>query len=117
MGGSGPGVEWILDVGGCRPAALRNRAGFERLFRRIVRSLKLRGIGSPLWHRFPKTGGLTGVWILAESHVTVHTFPEHASLCFNLFCCKLRPDPDWSRALAPLGNELNIRARRTRRRC
>ena len=40
--------------------------------------------------------------LLAESHLTVHTFPEHGSLCINLFCC--RPRPEWD-----FGGELRAR--------
>ncbi len=32
--------------------------------------------------------------LLAERYLTVHTFPEHNSLCLNLFCC--RPRPEWA---------------------
>jgi S-adenosylmethionine decarboxylase len=33
------------------------------------------------------------MFMLAESHLTCHTFPEYGSLCLNVFCC--RPRPDW----------------------
>ena len=32
-------------------------------------------------------GGLTGVLLLAESHVTVHTWPERDYAAFDLFMC------------------------------
>lgn len=112
----GAGVEWIVDVARCRPSVLRQRSRLEALFRDLVRVLGLRAVGKPSWHRFPRTGGLTGAWILAESHLTIHTFPEHASCCLNLFCCTRRPGPRWNRALASLGAGRSIRVRRVVRR-
>ena len=112
MARPGAGVEWIVDVVRCRPSVLRQRARLEALFRRLVRELALRPVGKPPWHRFPRTGGLTGAWILAESHLTIHTFPEHASCCLNLFCCSRRPGPLWKRALGPLGADRGVRVRR-----
>ena len=38
------------------------------------------------FHDFPG-GGLTGVLLLAESHVTVHTWPERGYAAFDLFLC------------------------------
>ena len=29
--------------------------------------------------------------LLAESHLTVHTFPESRSAALNLYCCRARP--------------------------
>jgi S-adenosylmethionine decarboxylase len=38
-------------------------------------------------HPFDDHGGITGVVLLAESHVTIHTWPEHAYAAVDLFMC------------------------------
>ncbi len=38
-------------------------------------------------HRFPSSGGLTAVFLLAESHASIHTYPEHAACFVDLFTC------------------------------
>ena len=40
-------------------------------------------------------GGVTGMWLLSESHLTIHSFPEFGSACLNLFCCRERSALDW----------------------
>lgn len=110
---AGAGIEWMLDVAGCRQSVLRNRPRLEAMFRFIIRRMALRPVGRPIWHRFPRTGGLTGAWILSESHITVHTFPEHGSLCLNLFCCRPAGDPEWRDLLRGLGPGVRICVRRS----
>jgi len=39
------------------------------------------------FHKFGDQGGVTGVLILAESHITVHTWPEYAYAAFDIFMC------------------------------
>lgn len=84
------GDEWIVEAFGCDAARLADRATLSALLDRMVRELALRPIGAGQWHVFPPPAGITGMLLLAESHLTVHTFPEHGSLCLNLFCCTPR---------------------------
>ena len=38
-------------------------------------------------HRFSPSGGLSGVAVLAESHISVHTWPEHGYAAMDIFMC------------------------------
>ena len=38
-------------------------------------------------HHFTPTGGISGVAVLAESHVSVHTWPEKNYAAFDVFMC------------------------------
>lgn len=38
-------------------------------------------------HRFSPSGGLSGVAVLAESHISVHTWPENDFAAFDIFMC------------------------------
>ncbi|EAQ04175.1 S-adenosylmethionine decarboxylase [Pseudooceanicola batsensis HTCC2597] len=39
------------------------------------------------FHQFPDSAGVTGVLLLAESHISVHTWPEHDYAAFDIFVC------------------------------
>jgi S-adenosylmethionine decarboxylase len=87
------GVEWIVEAHGCSPEGLRNLYVLQTVFQALIDDLGLHTVGEVLWHRFPSPGGITGLALLSESHLTCHTFPEHRSICLNLFSC--RPRPRW----------------------
>ena len=38
-------------------------------------------------HRFGKQQGISGVAVLAESHLSVHTWPERNYIAFDMFMC------------------------------
>ena len=38
-------------------------------------------------HRFESSGGLSGLAILAESHISIHTWPERGYAAVDVFMC------------------------------
>jgi S-adenosylmethionine decarboxylase len=105
------GIEWIVEAHGCAPESLTDSSALKGLFERIIRDLKLRPVGETHWHQFPQTGGITGLCLLAESHLACHTFPEFRSLCLNLFCCVPRADWDFDGILRDMfaANAVTVR--------
>ncbi len=45
-------------------------------------------------HHFGEGQGVTGVALLAESHMSIHTWPEHGYAALDLFLCGRRHDID-----------------------
>jgi S-adenosylmethionine decarboxylase len=90
------GLEWLIEAHGCDSSLLADLSKLRGLFAEIMAAMALRPVGEPVWHQFPTTGGITGLCLLAESHLACHTFPEYQSICLNLFCCQPRPDWDFA---------------------
>ena len=93
------GKEWIIDASGCRADDLRDVNRLRAVFARVIDELGLQVVGEQLWRQFPAPGGITGLALLSESHLTCHTYPEFSSATFNLYCCRARPDWPWSERL------------------
>lgn len=93
------GVEWVVEAHGCEPGALCDERKLRELFGGLIRELSLHPVGAGNWHRFPGAGGITGLQLLEESHLTCHTFPEFGSICLNVFCCRPRPQADFGSLL------------------
>jgi S-adenosylmethionine decarboxylase len=87
------GAEWIVDAYGCDPGRLCSSVDLVRLFARVVEEMDLHPTNEAVWHVFPGAGGITGVLLLSESHLTCHTFPERGFAALNLYSC--RPAREW----------------------
>ncbi|MEJ2415509.1 MAG: adenosylmethionine decarboxylase [Exilibacterium sp.] len=58
----------------------------ERLLREAAKAAEARVLGAH-FHPFGQGLGVTGVLILAESHMSVHTWPEYNYAAFDIFMC------------------------------
>jgi S-adenosylmethionine decarboxylase len=89
------GTEWLIDATGCAPDRLRDADALARLCDGVIATMQLTVIGAPALHRFGGPGGVTALYLLAESHLACHTFPESGVATFNLYVCRARPPLDW----------------------
>jgi len=93
------GTEWLVDAEGCSADRLCDLDAVRSLCEEVITALDLRVVGDALWHRFPEPGGVTGLYLLSESHLACHTFPETGIATFNLYCCRPRPPFAWDERL------------------
>lgn len=93
------GTEWLIEATGCDAERLRDEAALRSVFDGVVGDLGLKAIDA-IWHKFAGEGGVTGLVALTESHLACHTYPEHGTATFNLYCCRSRPEWDWEENLA-----------------
>src|SRR5690349_17775125 len=93
------GSEWLIDASGCDPRLLADLPTMRALCERVLVELGLHVVGQPQWYQFPSPGGVTGLYLLSESHLACHTFPEHGIATLNLYCCRPRREWDWSAQL------------------
>lgn len=59
------------------------------------------------FHLFPPYGGVSGVVIIAESHLSIHTWPEYGYAAVDIFTCGNSLHPE--RAVDLLVRELRAR--------
>jgi S-adenosylmethionine decarboxylase len=94
------GAEWLIDATDCSGASLGDLDTVRAVCEAVVADLRLCVVGEPNWHQFPAPGGVTGMYLLTESHLTCHTFPEWGVATFNLYCCRPRDNWPWEERLA-----------------
>lgn len=87
------GLHLTADLAGCDPARplMREPEALRRACLAAVQQAGLQAVGE-LFHRFPAPGGITGVVLLAESHLAVHTWPELAAVTVDVYVCNLGAD-------------------------
>ncbi|MBI2042983.1 adenosylmethionine decarboxylase [Candidatus Pacearchaeota archaeon] len=87
------GIHIISNFFGCRNGELLvNEKKLKKFLTNSVRKNKLT-ILKEYFHKFGKDDGITGYLLLAESHVSIHTWPERDNyLSFDIFVCNLNKD-------------------------
>lgn len=87
------GLHLMADLRGCQPglAAMTEPPAMRRLCLDAVRAAGLTTVGE-LFHAFPSPGGVTGVVLLAESHLAVHAWPEFDAVTLDVYVCNVGVD-------------------------
>lgn len=88
------GVHLILDLYECNEKKISSEEFISNFLERIVKEIKMRKVSGP--HVFlippnPKTfdkGGISGYVLIAESHITIHTFTKQRFASVDIFSCK-----------------------------
>jgi len=86
------GIHLAAELHECAAVALlAEPAALRTLCRRVVAEAGLTAVGE-LFHHFAPGGGVTGVVLLAESHLAVHTWPELGAVTLDVYVCNLSAD-------------------------
>ena len=87
------GLHLTADLCGCNPhrPSFTDTAALRQLCLQAVQRHGLTAVGE-LFHRFDDGGGVTGVVLLAESHLAVHTWPELGAVTLDVYVCNFGAD-------------------------
>lgn len=86
------GIHLTAELHECAAGALlAEPEGLRALCRRVVAEAGLTPVGE-LFHHFSPGGGVTGVVLLAESHLALHTWPELGAVTLDVYVCNLSAD-------------------------
>ena len=75
----------LLELHACDPAILASSLALRPLLLNAVRAGGAT-IVSEIFHDF-SPHGVSGIIVIAESHVAIHTWPEHAYAAVDIFSC------------------------------
>ena len=80
------GTHLLADMSGITPSLLADCARIEQLLREAAAAAGAQVLHSH-FHGFGAGLGVTGVVLLAESHISIHTWPEHGFAAADIFMC------------------------------
>ena len=86
------GHHYIVEGSGCNPDVISH---VERVEQVLVRAAEVADvqIWSISFHRF-RPMGVSGVVVISESHLSVHTWPEVGYVALDIFTCGDRAKPE-----------------------
>ena len=80
------GIHLLADLAGNDAILLTDAQALEALLREAALAAGARILHSH-FHAFGPGMGVTGVLLLAESHISIHTWPEHGFAAADIFMC------------------------------
>ncbi|HOI96151.1 MAG TPA: adenosylmethionine decarboxylase [Syntrophobacter fumaroxidans] len=88
----GFGVHLMMDGYGCDPVGLQDMSLIYSFLDEYPVQMDMTKIMPPYVFRYkgsvPEDWGVSGFVLIAESHISIHTFPEKQYLSLDMFSCK-----------------------------
>ena len=88
----GYGPHLMLDLAKCNPVVLDDLEACFRLLNELPGRIGMTKITQPYVFRYiapiPEDEGITGVTIIAESHISLHTYPRKQFVFMDMFSCR-----------------------------
>jgi S-adenosylmethionine decarboxylase len=78
------GIHLLVEV--WHSSHLTSLPRLEKMLRKCVESCEATLLNIDL-HEFSPNGGISGVAILQESHISIHTWPEYKYAAMDIFVC------------------------------
>lgn len=89
---TGFGQHLMVDGYGCSPQSLQDITLIYNLLDEYPQQINMHKIMPPYVFRYegknPEDWGISGFVLIAESHISLHTFPEKGYLSLDIFSCK-----------------------------
>lgn len=91
------GIHFMLDGYGCNAELLKDAQALTDMLKNIPASMGMHTISDPLVVEVgPKNskdpGGLSGFVLIAESHISFHTFPNRRFVTIDVYTCQNEMD-------------------------
>ncbi|HII66892.1 MULTISPECIES: adenosylmethionine decarboxylase [Thermococcus] len=86
------GYHYVVEASGCDPEVLKDPNRIREIFMNAAKTGNME-IKASYFFRFSPTG-VSGVVIVAESHISVHTWPEEGYAALDVYTCGEKADPE-----------------------
>jgi S-adenosylmethionine decarboxylase proenzyme len=79
------GIQILIELNECNPYKLNDIAFIRKIMKQAARRIGATVITSSF--RYFKPQGVSGLVVIAESHLSIHTWPEFAYAAVDIFTC------------------------------
>jgi S-adenosylmethionine decarboxylase len=86
------GYHYIVEASGCNPEIISSVKEVREI---LVRSAEIAGaqVRAESFYQFPPQG-VSGVVVISESHISIHTWPENGYAAIDIYTCGSEVEPE-----------------------
>ncbi len=86
------GEHYIVEASGCDPEIIGNVERVQHILTKSAEKANVQ-VWAVSFHRFPPNG-VSGVIVISESHLSIHTWPEHKYAALDIYTCGEHSKPE-----------------------